>query len=41
MRRLKIQRFMSGIRTLYSDKIHYGNPRTFEEAIRKEKHLYE
>jgi hypothetical protein len=24
-----------------SDKIHYDNPRTLEEAIRRENHLYE
>jgi len=39
--KVNIQRFMSGIPTLYNDKIHYENPKTLEEAIRKEKHLYE
>jgi hypothetical protein len=32
---------MSGLPSFYSDKIQYDNPKTLEEAIRREKHLYE
>ena len=39
--KVKIQRFMSRLPSFYSDKIQYDNPRTFEETIRREKHLYE
>jgi hypothetical protein len=39
--KVKIQRFMSGLPYFYSDKIHYGNPMTLEEAIRRAKHIYE
>jgi hypothetical protein len=39
--KVKIQRFLSGLPSFYSDKIHYDNPRTLEEAIRREKHIYE
>jgi hypothetical protein len=34
--KVKIQRFLSGLPSFYSDKIHYDNPRTLEEAIRRE-----
>jgi hypothetical protein len=39
--KVKIQIFMSGLPSLYSDKIHYDNPETLEEAKRRENHLYE
>jgi hypothetical protein len=39
--KVKIQRFMSGLPSFYSFKIHYDNPNTLEEDIRKEKHIYE
>jgi hypothetical protein len=39
--KVKIQRFLSGLPSFYSDKIQYDNPKTLEEAIRREKHLYE
>jgi hypothetical protein len=39
--KVEIQIFLSGLPSLYSDKIQYDNPRTLEEAIRREKHLYE
>jgi hypothetical protein len=39
--KVKIQRFMSGIPCFYNDNIHYDEPRTLEETIRKTKHLYE
>jgi hypothetical protein len=39
--KVKIKRFMRGLTSFYSDKIHYDNPRTLEEAIRRVKHLYE
>ena len=35
--KVKIQRFMSGQPSFYSDKIHYDNPGTLEESIRREK----
>jgi hypothetical protein len=38
---VKIQRFFSRIPSFYNDKIHYDEPRTLEETIRKEKYLYE
>jgi hypothetical protein len=37
----KIQIFLSGSPSLYSDKIKYDNPETLEETIRREKHIYE
>jgi hypothetical protein len=40
-KKVKIQWFLSGLHSLYSDKILYDNPGTLEEAIRREKHLYE
>jgi hypothetical protein len=39
--KVKIQRFMSGILTFYSDKIHFNEPKTLEESIGKDKYLYE
>jgi hypothetical protein len=39
--KLKLQRFLSGLSHFYSDKIQYDNPKTLEEAIRRENHLYE
>jgi hypothetical protein len=38
--KVKIQRFLSGLPSFYNDKIQYDNPKTFEEAIRIEKHFY-
>jgi hypothetical protein len=39
--KFKIQRFLSGLPSFYSDKIQYDNPKTLEEAIRRESHIYE
>jgi hypothetical protein len=39
--KVKIQRFLSGLHSFYSDKIQYDNPRTLYETIKREKHLYE
>jgi hypothetical protein len=39
--KVKIQRFLSGLPSVYSDKIQYDNPRTLEESIRRAKHLHE
>jgi hypothetical protein len=39
--KVKIQRFLSGLPSFYSDKIQYDNPKTLEEIIRRERHLYE
>jgi hypothetical protein len=39
--KVKIQRFMSGLSSFYSDKIQYDNPKTLEETTRREKHIYE
>jgi hypothetical protein len=39
--KVKIQRFLNGLPSFYSDKIQYNNPRTFEETIRRPRHLYE
>jgi hypothetical protein len=33
---VKFQIFMSRLASFYSDKIHYDNPRTLEEAIRRQ-----
>jgi hypothetical protein len=38
---VKIQRFLSGLPSFYSDTIQYDNPKTLEEAIRRAKYLYE
>jgi len=39
--KVKIQRFQSGLPSFYSDNIKYDNPKTLEETIRRESHLYE
>jgi hypothetical protein len=39
--KVKIQIFVSGLPFLYSENIQHDNPRTLEESIRREKHLYE
>jgi hypothetical protein len=39
--KFKIQRFLSGLPSFYSDKIQYDNPKTLEEVIRREKNIYE
>jgi hypothetical protein len=39
--KVKIQRFLSGLPSLYSYKIQYDNPRTLEEAIKRENNIYE
>jgi len=39
--KVKIQRFFSGLPYFYSDKIQYHNPKTLEETIRRENHIYE
>jgi hypothetical protein len=38
--KLKIQSFLSGLPYFYSDNIQCDNPRTLEESIRREKHIY-
>jgi hypothetical protein len=37
---VKIQRYLSGLPSFISDKIHYDDPKTMEETIRREKCLY-
>jgi hypothetical protein len=39
--KVKIQRFLIGLPSFYSDKIQYDNPKTLEEAIRRARHIYE
>jgi hypothetical protein len=39
--KVKIQRFLSGIPSIFSDKIQYDDPKTLEEAIRRAKCLYD
>jgi hypothetical protein len=39
--KVKIQMFLSGLPSFYSDKIQYDNPKTLEKTIRREKYLYE
>jgi hypothetical protein len=39
--KVKIQRFISGLPSFYSDNIQYDNPKTLKETIRRERHLYE
>jgi hypothetical protein len=39
--KVKIQRFLSGLPSLYIDKIKYDNPKTLEETIMRVRHLYE
>jgi hypothetical protein len=38
--KVKIQRFLSGLPSFYSDKIQYDNHTTLEETIRRARHLY-
>ena len=37
--KVKIQRFLSGLSQAYKDRIEFYEPRTLEEAIRKDKYL--
>jgi predicted aspartyl protease len=39
--KVKIQRFLSGFPSFYSDKIQYDNPKNLEESIRRARHIYE
>jgi hypothetical protein len=39
--KFKIQRFMSGLPSFYSDNIQYDNRNTLEETIRIKRNLYE
>jgi hypothetical protein len=39
--KVKIQKFLSGLSSFYSDNIQFDNPKKLEEAIRRENHLYE
>jgi hypothetical protein len=39
--KVKIQCFLSGLPSFYSNKIQYENPNTLEETIGREGHLYE
>ena len=39
--KVKIQRFLSGLPQAYQDRIEFYEPRTLEEAIRKDKYFYE
>jgi hypothetical protein len=39
--KVKIQIFLSGIPSVYRDKIYFDEPNTFENSIRKAKYLYE
>ena len=39
--KIKIQRFLSGFPSFYKDRIQFDEPKTFEVAIRKAKHMYE
>jgi len=39
--KVKIQRFLSGMPSIFSDKIQYYDPKTFDEAIMKAKCLYD
>jgi hypothetical protein len=36
----KVQRFISFLPQIYRDKLDYDNPKTLDEAIRKEKLCY-
>jgi hypothetical protein len=38
---VKIQRYLSGFQSFISDNIEYDDPKTLEEAIRREKCLYD
>ena len=39
--KIKIQRFLSGLPSFYSENIQYDNPKTLEQTIMRERHLYE
>jgi hypothetical protein len=39
--KVKIQSFLSGIPSFYSEKIQYDNPNTLEETIGRERQTYE
>jgi hypothetical protein len=39
--KVKFQISLSGLHSFYNEKIHYDNPKTLDEAIRRENHLYE
>jgi hypothetical protein len=39
--KVKIQRFLSGLPSFYSDNIQYDNLKTLEETIKRERNLYE
>jgi hypothetical protein len=39
--KVKIQRFLSGLLSFYSDNIQYDKPKTLEEALKREKHIYD
>ena len=39
--KVKIQRFVIGLPASYKENIKYDEPKTLNEAIRKEKYLYE
>jgi hypothetical protein len=39
--KVKIQRFLGALPSFYNDKIHFDEPKTLEEAIRKTKFIYE
>jgi hypothetical protein len=38
---VNIQRFLSGLPSIFSDKIQYDDPKTLDEAIRRAKCLYD
>ena len=38
---VKIQRYLSGFPSFISDKIHYDDPKTLDETIRRDKCLYD
>jgi hypothetical protein len=40
-KKVKIQRFLTGLSAFYKEKIKYDEPNTLTEAIRKAKYLYE
>jgi hypothetical protein len=39
--KVKIKRFLSGIPSLYKDKIQFDEPNNLEESIRKDNYLYD
>jgi len=39
--KIKIHKFLSGFPSFYKDRIQYDEPKTFQVAIRKAKHMYE